>query len=94
MTRSNLVSGSLLAGVCFAGGFLAGQVPPKVTVSAAHPNLVMAQKLIGQAYAYLVAAQKANDFDMQGHAVNAEKLLDQANSEIGLAGQAATVNGR
>jgi hypothetical protein len=93
MTRNNRLVSSLIAGVAFAGGILLGQVP-QVTVSAAHPNLINAQRAIAQAYNDLVLAQKANNFDMSNHAVNAEKLLIQANSEVGLAGQAATTNAR
>ena len=54
-----------------------------------HPNLAAAQQLSAQAYAKLTAAQTANEFDMQGHAANAKKLLEQANDEMKAAAEAA-----
>jgi len=36
-----------------------------------------------------VAAQGANEFDMQGHAAKAKDLLNQANTELKAAAQAA-----
>jgi hypothetical protein len=64
---------------------------PKANVSAGkHPNLAAAQRFSQQAYAKIIAAQEANEWDMQGHAQKAKGLLDQANSELKLAAQAAT----
>jgi len=57
-----------------------------------HPNIAAAQRLSQQAYARIVAAQKANEFDMNGHAQKAKELLEQANSELKLAAEAANVN--
>ena len=54
-----------------------------------HPNLAKAQHSIDQALESLNYAQKANDYDMQGHAAKAKDLLDQANREIKLAALAA-----
>jgi hypothetical protein len=63
---------------------------PKQTVSGAkHPNLAAAQNLCQQAYNKCVAAQQANEFDMQGHAQKAKDLLNQANTELKAAAQAA-----
>jgi hypothetical protein len=63
---------------------------PKDNVSAArHPNLAAAQRLSTQAYEKIVAAQKANEWDMQGHAQKAKNLLDEVNSELKLAAEAA-----
>jgi hypothetical protein len=63
---------------------------PAVNVSAKkHPNLAAAQKLSREAFERLEAAQKANEYDMQGHAQKAKDLLDQANNEIKLAAEAA-----
>ena len=65
----------------------------KPTVSAAkHPNLNAAQKLVEQALAKVTAAQKANEYDMDGHAAKAKDLLDQAFAEIKLAAEAANAN--
>ena len=42
----------------------------------------------------IVSAQKANEWDMAGHAQKAKDLLDQVNSELKLAAQAANKNGK
>ena len=69
---------------------LASAQQPKQTVSASkHPNLAAAQKFCQQAYDKCVAAQAANEFDMQGHAQNAKNLLDQANTALKAAAGAA-----
>ena len=54
-----------------------------------HPNLIAAQGLIHQAYEKIVAAQKANEYDMQGHAKKAEEDLKLAVDEINMAATAA-----
>jgi hypothetical protein len=56
---------------------------PKQNVSGArHPNLAAAQKLCDEAYQKVVAAQEANEFDMQGHAQKAKGLLEQASTAL------------
>jgi len=63
---------------------------PKTNVSAGkHPNLAAAQRFSQQAYTKIIAAQEANEWDMQGHAQKAKGLLDQVNSELKLAAGAA-----
>lgn len=59
-------------------------VSPKI-----HPNLAAAQRLSRQAFQKIVAAQKSNEYDMDGHAQKAKELLDQVNEELKLAAQAA-----
>lgn len=54
-----------------------------------HPNLIAAQKLVGQAYDKLVAAQKANEYDLGGHAKKAEDALKLAVDEIHQAAETA-----
>ena len=54
-----------------------------------HPNLAAAQRFSQQAYTKIIAAQQANEWDMQGHAQKAKSLLDQVNSELKLAAEAA-----
>jgi hypothetical protein len=56
---------------------------------ALHPNLAAAQDFILRAVNKMTAAQKANEFDMDGHATKAKALLDQAYGEIKLAAEAA-----
>ncbi|MGA2478340.1 MAG: hypothetical protein ABSG63_06270 [Spirochaetia bacterium] len=60
--------------------------------SVPHPNLAAAQQYVQQAIDKVTAAQKANNFDMQGHAAKAKKLMAQAIEEIKLAGEAANGN--
>jgi hypothetical protein len=57
-----------------------------------HPNLAAAQKLTDKAYQRIVAAQQANEWDMDGHAAKAKDLLDQANQELKAAAEAANQN--
>lgn len=54
-----------------------------------HPNIAAAQRLADQAYHRIVAAQQANEWDMDGHAAKAKDLLDQANRELKAAAEAA-----
>ncbi|HUB78456.1 MAG TPA: hypothetical protein VMB03_06660 [Bryobacteraceae bacterium] len=68
---------------------------PKQTVSGArHPNLAAAQRFCEQAYQKITAAQQANEWDMQGHAAHAKELLDQANTALKQAAQAANKNAK
>jgi len=57
-----------------------------------HPNLAQAQKLIERAREKVSDAQRANEFDMNGHAAKAKGLLDDAYVEIKLAAEAANEN--
>ena len=68
------------------------QKPVKDVSAKHHPNLAAAQKFSRQAWDKIVAAQKANEWDMNGHAQKAKDLLDQVNSELKLAAEAANVN--
>lgn len=54
-----------------------------------NPNIAAAQHLVTQAYEKIVAAQKSNEYDMQGHAQKAKDLLDQANRELKMAAEIA-----
>jgi len=57
-----------------------------------HPNLAAAQKLSRKAYEKIEAAQRANEWDMEGHAQKAKELLDRVNEELKLAAEAANKN--
>jgi hypothetical protein len=64
--------------------------PPVDNVSRhKHPNLAAAQHLVTDAYEKISAAQRANEFDMGGHAQKAKELLDQVNRELKQAAEAA-----
>ena len=88
MKTRNVVLGSVLSLGLVAGGVIIAQGPQE-NVGRRHPNLMAAQRLVGQAYDKLVAAQGANEWDMNGHAARAKDLLDQANHEIKEAAEAA-----
>ena len=86
----------LLAAACLALALTAAIVlakgPAQNVTARAHPNLAAAQKLAGQAYDKITAAQKANEFDFEGHAQRAKDLLDQVNQELKLAIEASNEN--
>ena len=52
-----------------------------------HPNLKRAHNKIKEAYVAIMAAQKANEFDLGGHAAKAESLLIQAERELNMAAE-------
>jgi hypothetical protein len=57
-----------------------------------HPNLAAAQRLSRQAFEKIMAAQRANEWDMGGHAQKAKELLDQVNIELKAAAEQANEN--
>jgi hypothetical protein len=80
-------------GLVVLAGTLAFAQKPAHNVSAArHPNLAAAQRLVGDAYQKINAAQQANEFDMGGHAAKAKELLSQASEELKQAALAANKN--
>lgn len=63
---------------------------PRKNVSAGrHPNLAAAQRLCQQAWERTSEAQRANEWDMGGHAKKAKQLLEEASAELKLAAEAA-----
>jgi hypothetical protein len=87
------IVGALLVMGGIAGGIAIAEAQPAQNVSKGkHPNLAAAQRLSLQAYEKITAAQQANEWDMAGHAAKAKTLLDQANSELKQAAQAANKN--
>jgi hypothetical protein len=83
-----------LAGCLMLGSAAIAQKPKTNVSSARHPNLAAAQHLSAQAYQKIIAAQQANEWDMQGHAQKAKDLLEQANNELKQAAQAANKNAK
>jgi hypothetical protein len=79
------------AAVVTAGSAFAAKPVDNVSAKR-HPNLAAAQRLSTQAFEKIVAAQKANEWDMNGHAQKAKDLLDQVNAELKLAAEAANRN--
>ena len=82
-----------VVGVLLVFGTFAFAEEPVLNVSPKkHPNIAAAQRLSRQAYDKIVAAQKANEYDLEGHAQKAKDLLDQVNQELKLAAEAANKN--
>jgi len=79
--RRFLVTVALAGGLLVAATALA-QKPVQNVSPARHPNLAAAQHLVDQAFNKVTAAQRANEFDLQGHAAKAKELLEQANAEL------------
>jgi hypothetical protein len=83
-----LVRVLLAAALLFAGVAIA-QKPVTNVNPAHHPNIAAAERLTEMAYEKIVAAQQANEFDMNGHAQKAKELLDEADQQLKLAAGAA-----
>ena len=84
-----------LAGVLLLlAGLALAQRPKENVAPGRHPNMAAAQRLSQQAWQRIVAAQEANEFDMQGHAQKAKNLLDEVNRELKLAAESANRKGR
>lgn len=87
---------SILAGVCVlllvAAGVLFAQPPAKNVSPHRHPHLAAAQRLSHQAWEKIVEAQKANEWDLGGHAQKAKELLDQVNNELKQAAEVSNAN--
>ncbi len=81
----------LVAVACVATGAFAKE-PVRNVSPKKHPNLAAAQKACDVAYEKLSAAQKANEYDLGGHAAKAKELLEQAAQEIKQAAEASNEN--
>jgi hypothetical protein len=79
--------------LCLAG-FAYAERPARNVNPGRHPNIAAAQRLCQQAYEKIVAAQQANEWDMNGHAQKAKELLVQVNDELKQAALAANANRR
>ena len=90
MTK-NLVK-LLLGAALLCGSVAIAQKPAQNINPHHHPNLAAAQRLSEQAYQKVIAAQQANEWDMEGHAQKAKDLLDQANQQLKLAAEQANKN--
>jgi len=93
MTKRSLLAGAVVA-VLLGGGAVLAQMPRDNVGERRHPNLAAAQRLCTQAYERIVEAQKANEWDMRGHAQKAKELLDQVNHELKEAAEAANRDAR
>jgi hypothetical protein len=82
----------LLASILALTTAASAQRPAKNVSGRKHPNLAAAQRFSRQAFEKIVAAQKANEWDMGGHAQKAKELLDQVNAELKEAAETANEN--
>jgi len=92
MKRAKVLTLVLFVAAVLCAGALFAQRPARNVSGERHPNLAAAQRLSARAYERIVAAQKANEFDMEGHAQKAKDLLEQANSELKQAAEWANKN--
>jgi hypothetical protein len=88
-----IASAALLAGIALiATAAIAQQQPVRDISGKRHPNLARAQHQVDMAYQSVLAAQRANEFDLGGHAQKAKDLLDQANAELKQAAEVSNAN--
>lgn len=90
--KRNLWIGIVLSLALLCTGFVFAQKPVKNVSPKKHPNLAAAQKLSAQAYDKVIAAQKANEWDLGGHAQKAKDLLEQVNQELKQAAETSNEN--
>ena len=86
------VAAVLLGSLLMLAGAIVYAQPKENISKGRHPNLAAAQRLSQQAWERIVAAQQANEWDLQGHAQMAKELLDQVNNELKLAAEASNRN--
>lgn len=91
MTKSRILT-PVFASLLLLGGFALAQKPVENVSKGRHPNLAAAQQASRNAYNRIMEAQKANEWDMQGHAAKAKELLEQVNNELKMAAEAANKN--
>ena len=84
-----LLTGIALSAALFCGGVAIAQKPTTNVNPSRHPNIAAAERLTEMAYQKIVAAQQANEYDLNGHAAKAKELLDQVNRELKLAAETA-----
>ena len=93
MNRKTIASslGALLVTVLIGVGTIVAQ--PKENVSKErHPNLARAQAQSEAAYNSITEAQRANEYDLAGHAAKAKQLLEEVNRELKLAAEQSNAN--
>jgi hypothetical protein len=91
--RKNMLIAVVLAFAMLCTGFVFAQKkPPRNVNQGRHPNLAAAQRLSAQAFQRVLDAQKANEWDLAGHAQKAKNLLDEANEELKKAAEVSNIN--
>jgi hypothetical protein len=92
MTKTRILS-AVFGATLLIGGLAIAQ-PERNINAGRHPNLAAAQRLSQQAFEKIVEAQRANEWDLDGHAQKAKALLEQANEQLRAAATAANRNKR
>jgi hypothetical protein len=87
MLKTRLLA--VVVGLLLILGVVAVAQPDRDISHHRHPNLAAAQRLSQQAFDKIIAAQQANEWDMDGHAQKAKELLEQVNRELKEAAEAA-----
>jgi hypothetical protein len=80
---------AVLGSLFVLGGVAIAQLPKENISGKRHPNLAAAQRMSQNAYEKIVAAQQANEWDLQGHAQKAKELLEQVNNQLRMAATAS-----
>lgn len=83
------IAGSALVTILAVTGITIAQRPEHDINPRNHPILADAQRLCDQAFSRISDAQRANDWDMDGHAARAKQLLEQASHELKAAAESA-----
>src|SRR5712692_7339326 len=94
LTARNYLLAFVVAFSLLIGGLALAQRPERDIARGRHPHLAAAQRLSAQAWQRIVDAQRANEWDLEGHAQKAKNLLDEVNRELKLAAGAANRNTR
>jgi hypothetical protein len=92
--RNRIALGLLSFSLVITGTTIAQGPPDRNIDPHRHPILADAQRLIDQAYNRVGDAQRANEWDMKGHAARAKALLEQASRELKIAALADNRHGR
>jgi len=90
--NTNRLLTAIFGSLLLVGGVALADKPVRNVSGARHPNIAAAQRLSRQAFDKIVEAQRANEWDMEGHAQKAKDLLDQVNNELKQAAGAANRN--
>jgi hypothetical protein len=92
--RTNVVTAVALTVTLLFSVFLVAERPERNISPRRHPNLAAAQRLSEQAYQRILDAQRANEWDLNGHAQRAKELLEQVNHELKEAAEASNEHHR
>jgi len=90
----SLVLAPVFGALLFLASVAPAQRPARSVNPGRIPILPPRNGLASRHFDKIVAAQQANELDMQGHAQHARQLLEQANGELRAAATLANQNAR